>query len=369
LTQRLGRADAISWAIAGVAVLLLLFAPLIFTDFFVGVILTKALWLGIAAASLIFLASYAGMVSLGQVGIYAIAGMMFANLVAADGGLKAAWDPWLAVIAALVIATLAGVLFGAVASRSVGIYFLMITLALGVLVYYFFAQVVQLSGFGGVNAPDLPGLVGNPGADPVPLFYVTLGASVLVFVGIRYLVRTPFGLAMQGLRDEPDRMRALGFNVTLHRTLAFTAGAFIAAVAGVLSVWYNQRISPGSISLAQTIDVLVIAVIGGLYRLEGAWVGAIFFALLDNYSREYTPDVGDVLGPERFNTLIGIVFLVIVLVSPGGLMGLWEKAKERIGPPSGGQRSRAGPPAGDESSQSVKEPLGPGRAAGTSGVS
>ena len=79
-----------------------MFAPLIFTNFFVSVVLTKALWLGVAAASLIFLASYAGMVSLGQVGLYAIAGMTYANLVAADGGLDAAWSPWLAVIAALV---------------------------------------------------------------------------------------------------------------------------------------------------------------------------------------------------------------------------------------------------------------------------
>jgi branched-chain amino acid transport system permease protein len=349
--------DAIAWAIVALALLLVLFAPLIFTDFFVSVILTKALWLGIAAASLIFLASYAGMVSLGQVGLYAIAGMMFANLVAADGGLDASWNPWVAVVAALLLATLVALLFGAVCSRSEGIYFLMITLAFGVMVYYFFAQVTQLSGFGGVNSPELPALVGNPGSDPVPLFYVTLGAAVLVFLAIRYLIRTPFGMAMQGLRDEPDRMRALGFNVTLHRTLAFAVGGLIAAVAGVLSVWYNQRISPGSISLGQTIDVLVIAVIGGLYRLEGAWVGAIFFALLDNYSREHTPDIGEVLGPERFNTLIGIIFLVIVLVSPGGLVGLWERVRERTGGASGGRRSRAGPAAGEQPASPVQEPL------------
>jgi branched-chain amino acid transport system permease protein len=104
-------------------------------------------------------------------------------------------------------------------------------------------------------------------------------------------------------------------------------------------------------------------VIGGLYRLEGAWVGAIFFALLDNYSREHTPDIGEVLGPERFNTLIGIIFLVIVLVSPGGLVGLWDKAKERMGPSSGGRRSRAGPAGGDQPPPPVKEPLGPRRAA------
>jgi branched-chain amino acid transport system permease protein len=346
VTQRLDRVDAISWAILAVPLLLVLFAPLIFTEFFVSVILTKALWLGVAAASLIFLSSYAGMVSLGQVGLYAVAGFTMANLVAADGGVAAEWNPWLAVIAGLVVATLIGVLFGAVASRSEGIYFLMITLAFGVMVFYFFSQVTELSGFGGVNNVDLPNLIGDPGQNPAPLFYVSLGASVLVFLGIRYLARTPFGLAMQGLRDEPDRMRALGFNVTLHRTLAFAAAALIAGIAGILSVWYNRRISPGSVNLNQTIDVLVIAVIGGLYRLQGAWVGALFYALLDNYSREYTPDIGSFLGPERFNTLVGIVFLVIVLVSPGGLVGLWEGAKQRIRAASGGRRTRAGPAVG-----------------------
>ena len=85
-----------------------------------------------------------------------------------------------------------------------------------------------------------------------------------------------------------------------------------------MSVWYNRRISPGSINLAQTIDILIIAVVGGLYRLEGAWVGALVYALIDNYSREWVPDVGQFLGPARFNTIIGLVFLIIVLLSPGG---------------------------------------------------
>ena len=189
-------------------------APLVFTEFFLSVILTKSLWLGIAAASLIFLSAYGGMVSLAQVGIYGVAGMTFANLVEADGGSAAAWSPWLAVVAAIVVAVAVGLGFGAIAARSVGIYFLMITLAFSVLVYYFFSQVTQLSGFGGVNNVDLPALVGNPGQDPTPLYYTTLVAAVLVFVGLRYVSRTPFGLALQGLRDEPARMRALGFNVT-----------------------------------------------------------------------------------------------------------------------------------------------------------
>ena len=337
-----------TWPVLGVVVVAAALAPLVFTEFFLSVILTKSLWLGVAAASLIFLSAYGGMVSLAQVGIYGVAGMTFANLVEADGGSAAAWSPWLAVIAAVVIAVAVGLGFGAIAARSVGIYFLMITLAFSVFVYYFFSQVTQLSGFGGINNVDLPAFLGNPGQDPTPLYYTTLVVSVLVFVGLRYVSRTPFGLALQGLRDEPARMRALGFNVTLHRILAFGLAAFIAAIAGVLSVWYNSRITPGSINLAQTIDVLIIAVIGGLYRLEGAWVGALTYALLDNYSREWTPRIGDALGPERFNTILGLVFLVIVLLSPGGLVGLWESARERLdprrrGPPGG---VAAGPPAG-----------------------
>jgi branched-chain amino acid transport system permease protein len=166
--------------------------------------------------------------------------------------------------------------------------------------------------------------------DPLPLYFVTLVVSLGVFVVLRSLATTPFGLTLQGLRDEPARMRALGFDVTRHRMLAFGLAALIAAIAGILSVWYNRRISPGSINLAQTIDILIIAVIGGLYRLEGAWVGALVYALLDNYSREWTPTVGNVLGPERFNTLIGVIFLIIVLLSPGGLTGLWEQGRDRL---------------------------------------
>jgi branched-chain amino acid transport system permease protein len=317
--------------VLGVIVVVAALAPLYTSDFFLNVILTKALWLGVAAASLIFLAAYGGMVSLAQVGLYGVAGMAYANLVLADGGNPAAWNPWLAVIGALVIATLVGLGFGWIAARSEGIYFLMITLAFSVLVYYFFSQVTQLSGFGGVNNVDLPGILGNPEGDPAPRYFVTLAVAVVVFIWLRALAtRTAFGLGLQGVRDEPARMRALGFDVTRHRMLAFGLAAFVAAIAGILSVWYNRRITPGSINLEQTINLLIIAVIGGLYRLEGAWVGALAYALIDNYSREWVPEVGNVLGPARFNTIIGLVFLIIVLLSPGGLVGIWEDVRDRL---------------------------------------
>ena len=149
---------------------------------------------------------------------------------------------------------------------------------------------------------------------------MTLAVALIVYASLRYVARTPFGLTLQGIRDDPVRMSSLGFNVTLHRMLAFTFAGFIAAVGGVLFVWWNAQIAPSTIGLSATIDVLVIAVIGGLYRLEGAWLGALIFVLINNYA----PDINFLAG--RFHTLIGVIFLVIVLVSPNGLIGLWERA-------------------------------------------
>jgi branched-chain amino acid transport system permease protein len=339
------RMTALGWLGVALVAAVLLLAPLIFSNFFYGVLLTKALWLGLVAMSMIFLSSYGGMVSLAQVGVFGVAGFTMANLVAADGGVATAIDPWLAVLVGIVAAVVVGLIFGAIAARSEGIYFLMITLAFGVMVFYFFGQVTQLSGHGGVNNVELPGFLGDTISDPAPLYYVTLAVSVLAFVGVLYLARTPFGLSLQGTRDDPIRMRALGYYVEVHRTLAFGVAALIAAAAGILSVWYNRRIDPGSVALGQVIDVLVIAVIGGLYRLQGAWVGALAFVLLDNYSRSWTPEIGTVLGPERFNTLLGLIFLAIILISPGGLVGAWEQVRDRLRGSLGRGGGDRGPPA------------------------
>ncbi len=344
---------ALSWAALAVLAIVAVLAPEIFSQFWVSQILTPTLWLGIAALSLIFLSSYAGMVSLAQVGLYGVAGFAMANLGQGVGGVALGWSPWLAVLGGIVVATLVGLFFGAISARSYGIYFLMITLALTLIVFYFFAQVTQLAGYGGVRNVATPGLIGNPVIHPNPLYYVALVASVALLLGVRYLGRTPFGLALQGIRDEPDRMRALGYNVALHRTLAFGMGAFIASIAGILSVWWTTQISPGDVGIGQAIDVLIIAVIGGLYRLEGAFVGALVYSILNNYSRSWTPNVGTWLGPGRFATVLGLIFLIIVVASPGGLLGIWESLGNRLGR---GLRARGRGSAGATPSAAAQEP-------------
>ncbi len=308
--------------VVGIAALIFAaLAPVILNTYWVSALLTQMLFLGIVAASLIFLNAYGGMVSLAQVSIFGIAGFVLGNVTTNGNtkGMNLGWSPWLGVLLGIGISTLVALLFGALASRSVGIYFLMITLTYSVIANLFFGQVTSVSGFGGISGISAPGLVGNVDAHPNRLYYIALVTALVVYAVLRYVLRTPFGLSLQGLRDDPVRMSSLGYAVAWHRTIAFGFAGLVAAIGGVLFVWWNGHIDPASIDLTATIDVLVIAVIGGLYRLEGAWVGALFFVIINNYS-ERISFVG-----ERFHTLIGAIFLVIVLVSPGGLIGLWER--------------------------------------------
>ena len=368
VSRRPERQDLIGWAALAVVLVLLALAPQYVPAYWLSAVLTPALWLGIAAVSLTFLQRYGGMTSLGQVAIYGIAGFAMGNVVHtvnSEGGLNLGWTPWAGVVFGIAVAVVIGFLFGAIASRSYGIYFLMITLALALLIFYFFGQVTTLSGFGGIRSVSRPGFIGNPITRPNPLYYACLVTSVGVYALLRYVIRTPFGITLQGIRDDPSRMRSLGYNVPLHRALAFALGAFVASFAGILSVWFNTQISPGSVDIGQTIAVLIIAVIGGLSRLEGAWIGAFAYVLIDYYSRQYAPTWGLWINPGRSDTIIGLVFLFIVLLSPDGLVGVGQRARGLIVRQDSGETPSAQGPA--SGAQAVPEKAGTTAAGGSSG--
>ena len=313
--------------------------PAFGSQYFVEFVVTRALILGLAASTLIFLAAYGGMVSLAQLLMYGVAGFVIGNAVAEEGstkGLTLGLNPWVAVVAALVITTIVAFVLGALSSRTYGIYFLMLTLTYAVIGYYVFGQVTTLSGFGGVTGIGPPSLLDGP----VRLYYVGLVLSVGAYLGFRVIRRAPFGVALEGVRDDPIRMASLGFHVPLHRTLAFALAGFVAATAGILNIWWNGQIDPNTVSIGATIDVLVIAVIGGIGRLEGAWLGAMVFVAANNYLRDLP--FADKLGltEARFNTVVGLLVLAIVVLSPDGLMGIVARARDRTG---GSRASRAGP--------------------------
>jgi branched-chain amino acid transport system permease protein len=331
----------------GIAALLVaLFAPAIFNDYWLDSILTQTLIFGLGAASLIFLSAYGGMISLVQTALMGIAGYALGNMVSVGGaggeskGLLLGWDPTLSLVLAIALTTLVAFVFGAVASRSYGIYFLMLTLTFAVVANLFFGSVTKLGGFSPIAGIDrrAPGFVGDVVNDRERLYYIALGCALVGYLLIRYLVRTPFGLSLQGIRDEPVRAASLGYTVPLHRMLAFTFAGLLAAVAGVLAAWWNGQISPDVLGLNATISLLVMAVIGGLARIEGAWLGALAFIVINNEATNRIPSGGLPVIGGTFNTVIGLIFLVIVLVSPDGLMGIWDRlwhaARRPGGPPA-----------------------------------
>jgi len=205
----------------------------------------------------------------------------------------------------------------------------------------FFGSVTKLGGFSPIAGIDrrTPDFIGDVVNDRQRLYYISLICALGAYFLIRYLVRTPFGISLQGVRDEPVRMASLGFAVPLHRMLAFTFAGFLAAIAGVLASWWNGQISPSDLGLAATINLLVMAVIGGLVRIEGAWLGAFAFIVINNEVTNRIPSDGLWVVGGTFNTVVGLIFLAIVIVSPDGLMGIWERLwglARRDGPPRKG---------------------------------
>jgi branched-chain amino acid transport system permease protein len=304
--------------------LFLIAYPLVASPFWTVQIGAQALFLGVIALSLMFLAGYGGMVSLSQMTVAGVAGYMVAVFGTNATHPLFNWPLWVAVPIAIVIATAFAVVIGILSVRTSGIYTIMITLAIGVAAFYFAQQNYAIfnghSGFAGLPSPMGFGLNWR---DPMPFYYLSLAVAAASYFAVLYVSRSTFGIGLQAIRDNSRRMNALGFHVNLQRVMAHGFAGLIASIGGVLYVWMNGRVSPGTIDIGPVIDILVIAVIGGLRRPIGPFIGAVLFVLVENFAI-------DLISPERFNTLIGLIFLVIVLVSPDGLLGLWRLVSDRV---------------------------------------
>ncbi|PVB62412.1 branched-chain amino acid ABC transporter permease [Labrenzia sp. 011] len=307
------RFSLVLFALAGLSV--------VANDFFLVQIGAQAAILGLIALSLTVLAGWGGIVSLSQMTVAGIAGYSVALLGSNSAGLGFDLSMVIVVPSALAIGTVFGVLVGALAGRTSGIHTIMITLAVGVAVYFLANQNYTIfNGFTGYAGLEAPKIFGLDLRQPVPFFLLCGGLAAAGWALVSVIGRSPFGIGLIGVRDNARRLTALGYNVPAHRLMAHGLAAFLASVGGILLVWYNGRISPGTISVGPMIDILIIAVIGGMARPIGPFIGALLFVLLKTFAI-------DLVDPERFNTVIGLVFVIVVLVSRDGLLGLADRIR------------------------------------------
>ncbi len=315
--------------VAALAAVVLVITPAIANEFVLFQIFAWSFILGSIALSLMFLAGYGGMVSLAQMTIAGFAGYMVAIFgVHGVQGISLGWPWWLAVPMALILAMIFGAIIGALAVRTAGIYTIMITLAIAAAFFYFTNENYAIfNGHTGINSIPTPQFLAVDWRQPIAFYYLSLGVAALCCFAVAYVARAPFGLALQGIRDNPRRMAALGFNVNAHRVAAYVFAALIAGLGGILLVWSNGEIAPGTVSVSAAIDILVIAVVGGIGNPIGPFIGALIYAVLKTFALDILVSVG--LDGNRFRLLIGLGFLAIVFFSPDGVIGLWARWRDR----------------------------------------
>ena len=290
----------------------LLAVPYVLTEY-PKTLVTEILIFGLFAMSIDILAGFAGRTSLGHGAIFGTAAYIVAYTVATAGG-----NPWLGVVLGISGATLLAALFGALAVRTSGVYFLLLTLALGMVVWggvYRWTSVTGAeNGIRGVVRPDLI-------KDPVVYYYFVLATVALMLLAIVRFVRSPFGQALRGIKESATRMRTLGYNVPLMLAISFTISGFFAGVAGVLAVFLNNFISPNSVALTQSTQGLLMVILGGVGTVWGGFVGAATIILLQNLFSFYT---------ERWASILGLIFIVTMLFAPEGLLGKGRLLAQRL---------------------------------------
>ena len=296
--------------ISGLLIALCLF-PLAAGEYYVN-LASQIFIFAVFAASINLLLGYGGLPTLGHAAYLGVAAYVSA-LVA----LKLGLGHWIAAPAALAATTLMAGAFGLVALRATGLGFLMLTLAL--------SQVVWGTAYRWVSVTDgdngLRGLSRPFGFDDAfSFYYFALAITAVSIWMMARFVGSPFGAALKGTRDQPRRMSALGHDVWMIRWVTFVYAGFWGAVSGLLFVYYHKYIHPVSLSLANSAEGLLAVIAGGSGTLAGPIVGAAIVILLKNYVSGYV---------ERWNMLMGFVFVVIVVFMPEGVVPgmrrLWRR--------------------------------------------
>ncbi|MBA4791746.1 MAG: branched-chain amino acid ABC transporter permease [Pseudomonadota bacterium] len=267
-------------------------------------ILTEVLIYAVLAMAVDILAGYAGRTPLCLGAIFGVSTYVTVYWTSTMAG-----SPYVGMALGIVAATVVAMVFAVLAIRTTGVYFLLLTLALGMIIWGICLRWTSVTGGenglrGSVRPAEL--------AANLPFYYVVFVAvAVITFIMWRF-VRSPFGLTLRGIRDSESRMRSLGYNVSLHMFIAFTVSGIFAGVAGALYAMFNDFVSPSTVALTQSVEGLLMAITGGVGTLFGSFIGALAIIGLENAVSLYT---------ERWQTVLGLVFILIMIFAPEGILG------------------------------------------------
>ena len=283
---------------------------------------SQILFYAIFALGVNVLAGYAGLVSLGHAGLFGIAAYSGAKILNDGHGHVAV------VAGALALTLAASAVFAVLALRGTGLGFVMITVALGQIVWGVAYRWISITnGDNGIAIRGRPSPLGLSLTSPASFYWATLIVFVAAVASMAVFVASPFGASVRGTRDQPRRMNALGYHVWMIRFLAFLFSGFWSGVAGLLYLYYNQFVSPQAVALTASAEALLMVIAGGTATLLGPIAGAAVVVVVKNVASAYI---------ERWNFVLGAIFVVIVVFMPEGLVPgtarRWRRAMAALRP-------------------------------------
>jgi branched-chain amino acid transport system permease protein len=293
----------------GLAFIVLVILPPFYTSYWVT-LLTQMLIFGILAMSLDILLGYTGMSSFGHAGFFGSSAYVVAILATRyQVGFLTCF------ISGIAVTTGISAIFGLLVAHASGVYFLIITLALGMVLWGLAFRWVSMTGgdngISGIPRPD----IGLPVSlnDPLTFYYLILVFFLASLILMAVFVRSPFGHSLKGIRESESRMRVLGYHTWLHRYLSYIMAAAFGSIAGILWAYYNGFVSPYDMDLTASIEIILMVILGGPGTLVGPALGAGIIVFLKNFISAYT---------QRWLLILGTIYILTILYAPKGLVNL-----------------------------------------------
>ncbi|MDI1343997.1 MAG: branched-chain amino acid ABC transporter permease [Pseudolabrys sp.] len=312
-------------AVLGLALLALVTLPLWMPGIYYVNVGSQILFYAVFALGLNVLVGYAGLVSLGHAGLFGISAYATGYMLQLGAGHS------VAIVVALIVGVASMAVFALLSLRSSGIGFIMITLALGEILWGLAYRWISLTGGdNGISVRGRPAPFGYSLTDPVHFYYAALAVFIVAVVMVAIFVRSPFGASLMGTRDQPRRMNALGYHVWMIRFYACLFSGLLTAVSGILFVYYTNFISPQTLALTSSAEVLLMVISGGPGTLLGPIVGAALVVVIKTVVSGFI---------ERWNFLLGAIFVAIVILVPEGIVPgtvrLWQLiTRKRVSAPA-----------------------------------
>jgi len=304
-----------------IAFLALLVAPPFVSSFLLA-LLTQAVIYAVLAMSLDIILGYTGLASLGHAAYLGLGAYSVGILATRHGA-----GFWVTLAVGILLATVVAAIFGLVALRATGVYFLMITLALGMVVWGLAHRWVSMTqGDNGISSVPRPDL-GLPWSftQGISFYYLAAAGFLIALLLLQTIVRSPFGHTLVGIRESESRMRALGYHVWLHKYIGFVIAGGVGGFAGVLWAYYNGFVSPADLELATSVEILLMVALGGRGTLLGPALGAAVIVGLKNLVSVYT---------HRWLLILGGVYIGTIVYAPEGIVGAlrqWTRGERAMG--------------------------------------